>query len=75
MFSHGAPEAGTRTQLLTVAEVAAQLRLSTRSIFALIRKGSLRAVKLGHRTTRIFAHDVEVFIARLPRHQTVTEAA
>ena len=44
--------------LLTVAEAAALLTVSRRTVFAWIAGGRLRAVRLGARTTRVPASEV-----------------
>jgi excisionase family DNA binding protein len=43
----------TTDRLLTPAEVAAELRIDKRSIYALLREGTLPHIDLGHRTKRI----------------------
>ncbi len=58
--------------LLTVGEVAADLRVSTSTVHRLIRDGSLRAHALGA-TYRITRDDLEVFLhaaARTPGEET-----
>ena len=50
------------SRLLSVREVADRLRISTRSVHLLIRRGSLRAVRLGPRATRVKAAEVERYI-------------
>ena len=48
-------------QLLTAAEVADQLRVSTMTIYRLIRRGELPAVRVG-RNYRVRARDLDVFL-------------
>ncbi len=48
-------------QLLTVAEVAAQLRVSTMTIYRLIRSGELPAVRVG-RNYRVRADELEAYL-------------
>jgi excisionase family DNA binding protein len=48
-------------QLLTVAEVAAQLRVSTMTIYRLIRSGELPAVRVG-RNYRVRADELELYL-------------
>jgi excisionase family DNA binding protein len=55
------PEASMAQQLLTVAEVAAQLRVSTMTIYRLIRSGELPAVRVG-RNYRVRADELEVYL-------------
>ena len=51
------------SKLLTVAEVAAVLAVSPRSVWAMLDAGTLRRIKLGARITRIARADVEALIA------------
>lgn len=48
--------------LLTAAEVADQLRVSTMTIYRLIRRGELPAVRVG-RTYRVRATDLDAYLA------------
>ena len=48
---------------LTVHQVADQLNVSARTIWAWIASGRLRAIKLGPRTTRIPSAALEAFLA------------
>lgn len=50
------------TQLLTAAEVADQLRVSTMTIYRLIRSGELPAVRVG-RNYRVPVADLERYLA------------
>ncbi len=50
------------TQLLTVAQAAARLSCSTRTIWQLIALNRLAAIKIGTRSTRIDEAEVERFI-------------
>lgn len=50
------------TQLLTAAEVADQLRVSTMTIYRLIRSGELQAVRVG-RNYRVPVADLERYLA------------
>lgn len=52
-----------RPRLLTVAEAAAVMTISPRSVWALVAAGKLRRLKLGPRITRIDATDVDAFLA------------
>jgi excisionase family DNA binding protein len=49
------------TQLLTAAEVAAQLRVSTMTIYRLIRSGELPAVRVG-RNYRVPVAELERYL-------------
>jgi excisionase family DNA binding protein len=49
------------TQLLTAAEVADQLRVSTMTIYRLIRSGALPAVRVG-RNYRVPVADLERYL-------------
>lgn len=48
--------------LLTAAEVADQLRVSTMTIYRLIRRGELPAVRVG-RNYRVRAEDIEAYLS------------
>lgn len=48
--------------LLTAAEVAEQLRVSTMTIYRLIRRGELPAVRVG-RNYRVRASDLDSYLA------------
>ncbi|MEX0868661.1 MAG: helix-turn-helix domain-containing protein [Nitriliruptoraceae bacterium] len=50
------------TQLLTADEVADQLRVSTMTIYRLIRRGELPAVRVG-RNYRVRASDLDTYLA------------
>ena len=52
----------TRTGLLTVAEVAAMLRVSEMTIYRLIKAGELRALQIG-KSYRLREDDVDAFLA------------
>jgi excisionase family DNA binding protein len=47
--------------LLTAAEVAEQLRVSTMTVYRLIRRGELPAVRVG-RNYRVRASDLETYL-------------
>lgn len=49
------------TQLLTAAEVAEQLRVSTMTVYRLIRSGELPAVRVG-RNYRVRADDLDEYL-------------
>jgi excisionase family DNA binding protein len=48
---------------VTVAEVAAQLRVSNMTVYRLVQSGQLPAVRVG-RSYRIRAEDVDRFLAK-----------
>lgn len=48
-------------QLLTAAEVAGTLRVSTMTVYRLIRRGELPAVRVG-RNYRVRASDLEAYL-------------
>jgi excisionase family DNA binding protein len=48
--------------LLTAAEVAEQLRVSTMTVYRLIRRGELPAVRVG-RNYRVRAADLDTYLA------------
>lgn len=50
------------SQLLTAAEVAEDLRVSTMTVYRLIRRGELPAVRVG-RNYRVRAADLEAYLA------------
>lgn len=54
---------GRRAQYLTVAEVAEMLRVSTMTVYRLIKSGELPAVRVG-RSYRLAEDDVDRFVAR-----------
>jgi excisionase family DNA binding protein len=51
-----------RPGLLTVAEVAAMLRVSEMTIYRLIKSGELRALQIG-KSYRLREDDVDAFLA------------
>lgn len=52
-----------RTVLLTVAEVADELRVSSMTVYRLIRSGELRAARIG-KSFRLRQTDVDAFLSR-----------
>ncbi|MBW3580731.1 MAG: helix-turn-helix domain-containing protein [Actinobacteria bacterium] len=52
-----------RVQYLTVAEVAAILRVSTMTVYRLIKAGDLSAIRVG-RSYRLPEDDVDRYLAR-----------
>jgi excisionase family DNA binding protein len=56
------PQNAARGGLLTVAEVAGQLRVSTMTVYRLIRSGELAALRIG-RSYRLRPGDVDQFLA------------
>ncbi len=54
---------GTGQRLLRVAEVAVILRVSTMTVYRLIRSGELTAARVG-RGYRIWDSDVDAYLAR-----------
>ncbi|MFN0091502.1 MAG: helix-turn-helix domain-containing protein [Acidimicrobiales bacterium] len=57
------PGRGPRARFLIVAEVAEQLRVSTMTVYRLIKSGELPAVRIG-RSFRLREDDVDVFLSR-----------
>jgi excisionase family DNA binding protein len=55
----GAPFTGT---LMTVAEVAGVLRVSTMTVYRLVRSGELPAIRVG-KSFRIQQHDLTAYLA------------
>lgn len=53
-------------ELLTLPEVAQQLRVSERSVFRRIREGRLRPVHIGRRTL-VTSRELAAYVASLPR--------
>ncbi len=49
------------SELLTVAEVAGLLRVSTMTVYRLIRTGELSAVRVG-RNYRVRRHDLDLYL-------------
>jgi excisionase family DNA binding protein len=54
-------ETGSRPAFLTVAEVAAMLRVSNMTVYRLINAGSLPAVRIG-KSYRLRESDVEQYL-------------
>jgi excisionase family DNA binding protein len=54
----------TNRDLLSVREVASELRVPIRTVYRLIRNHDLIAVKTG-RSYRIYRFDLDVYIARI----------
>lgn len=52
-----------RSRFFTVAEVADELRVSSMTVYRLIKAGDLPAVRVG-RSYRIREDDVDAFVAR-----------
>ncbi len=61
-------QSDARTRFLTAAEVAAQLRVSTMTVYRLIKAGQLAAVRVG-KSYRVREDDVDRYLA-----STYTEA-
>jgi excisionase family DNA binding protein len=55
--------APTNPALLTVAGAAAELSISTRSAWRLIRSGELPSLVVARRLRRVATSDIEVYIA------------
>lgn len=53
---------GARTRFLTVAEVAELMRVSTMTVYRLIKAGDLRSVRVG-KSYRIAEEDVDAYLA------------
>lgn len=51
-----------RAKLLTVAEVADMLRVSTMTVYRLVKSGELRALQIG-KSYRLREEDVDAFLA------------
>ena len=62
-MSEAALSTETEQHLLTVAEVAAVLRVSTMTVYRLIRAGELQATRVG-RSYRIWEDDVRSYLQR-----------
>ncbi len=56
-------QGGGRGRFLTVAEVAAILRVSTMTVYRLIKAGNLAAVRVG-KSYRVREDDVDTYLAR-----------
>lgn len=56
-------QASTRNRFLTVAEVAQMMRVSTMTVYRLVKAGELAATRVG-KSYRIAEHDVDQFLAR-----------
>ena len=57
------PTSDARIGFLTVAEVAEQLRVSTMTVYRLIKSGDLVAARIG-RSYRLRPEDVDGFLAQ-----------
>lgn len=57
---HGGPV------LLTIPQVAQRLGVSVRKVYRLISKGTVQAVRIGERGTRVLESDLDSLIAGLP---------
>ena len=56
-------QSSARARFLTVAEVAGLLRVSTMTVYRLIKAGELGAVRVG-RSYRVAEDDVDRYLAR-----------
>jgi excisionase family DNA binding protein len=56
-------QSSARARFLTVAEVAGLLRVSTMTVYRLIKAGELAAVRVG-RSYRVAEDDVDRYLAR-----------
>ena len=56
-------DGAARSQFVTVAEVAAQLRVSNMTVYRLIQNGELPSVRVG-RSYRIREDDVDRFLSK-----------
>ena len=61
--------------LLTVHEVAEQLRVSSAAVYGLIRRGRLRAIHVTPKSVRIREEDLERFVDPAGPELTVAQAA
>ena len=52
-----------RARFLTVAEVAEMMRVSTMTVYRLIKSGDLHAVRIG-KSFRLLETDVDAFLAK-----------
>ncbi len=50
-------------QLLSVSEIAKQLAISTRTVWSYIAHGQLRTIRLGAKTVRVEASELQRFVA------------
>jgi excisionase family DNA binding protein len=57
------PTSEARLGFLTVAEVAEQLRVSSMTVYRLIKSGELQSLRIG-RSYRLRPADVDQFLAR-----------
>ncbi len=60
--SHAAGQSHERARFLTVAEVAGQLRVSTMTVYRLIKAGQLASVRVG-KSYRVREDDVDRYLA------------
>ena len=51
------------TELLTLDEVAARLRVSRRTVERLVRAGRIRALRISERRIAVEAREVDAFVA------------
>ncbi len=66
MPANPSPRPIPAAKLLTVPESALALGVSNRKLWRLIATGALPAVRVGARSTRIRASDLEEYLAALP---------
>ena len=52
-----------RARLLTVSEVADQLRVSTMTVYRLIKSGELRAARVG-KSYRLREEDIDAYLSK-----------
>ncbi|WP_315092723.1 helix-turn-helix domain-containing protein [uncultured Cellulomonas sp.] len=57
------------TEFISVADVAAELRVTQRFVRRLIADGELHAVKIGSRLVRIRRDDLEAILRPVPVHR------
>ena len=56
-------EGAPMTELLTIREVAKELRISPNTVYSEVRLGRLRAIRLSHRCTRVKRADLDAYLA------------
>ena len=62
------------SELLTIPEVAALLRVKTGAVYQMRHKGLLRGIRFGHKSVRIPRESVEKFLEEHREIETTGEA-
>jgi excisionase family DNA binding protein len=58
-----APDPNNPRYLLTIREVAKELRVSKNTVYAEVKRGKLRVIHAGARITRVMRADLDAYLA------------